>query len=78
MVQDPLIQKKLALAQAAFDSYQKEMKAAEDVGFDRRAFNVDCVGVAGTCAKQIAREIWLNEYMFGDFSALRAMTSTSG
>ncbi|MDK9739039.1 amidohydrolase family protein [Vibrio sp. D404a] len=78
VVQDPLIQKKLASAQAAFGSYQKEMKAAEDAGFDRRAFNVDCVGVADTCAKQIAHEIWLNADMFGNFSALRAMTSTSG
>ncbi|MFM2642328.1 amidohydrolase family protein [Vibrio chagasii] len=78
VVQDPLIQKKLASAQAAFGSYQKEMKAAENAGFDRRAFNVDCVGVADTCAKQIAHEIWLNADMFGNFSALRAMTSTSG
>ncbi|WP_394247104.1 hypothetical protein [Vibrio profundi] len=58
VVQDPLIQKKLASAQAAFGSYQKEMKAGEEAGFDRRAFNVDCVGVADTCAKQIAHEIW--------------------
>lgn len=78
VVQDPLIQKKLASAQAAFGSYQEEMKAAEDAGFDRRAFNVDCVGTADICAKQIAHEIWLNANMFGNFSALRAMTSTSG
>ncbi|MGR5258522.1 amidohydrolase family protein [Vibrio astriarenae] len=78
VVQDPLIQKKLASAQAAFGTYQSEMKAAEEAGFDRRAFNVDCVGTADTCAKQIAHEIWLNADMFGNFSALRAMTSTSG
>ncbi|MBY6196056.1 amidohydrolase family protein [Vibrio hangzhouensis] len=75
VVQDPSIQKKLASAQAAFDSYIENVQKLDP---DYRAFNTDCVGYADICAKQISHEIYLNAKFFGNFSALRALTSTGG
>lgn len=75
VVQDPSIQKKLASAQAAFGNYVENVNKLDP---DYRAFNTDCVGYADMCAKQIAHEIYLNAKFFGNFSALRALTSTGG
>ncbi|MGY3569581.1 amidohydrolase family protein [Vibrio paucivorans] len=75
VVQDPNIQKKLESAQAAFGSYVENVQKLDP---DYRAFNTDCVGYADMCAKQISHEIYLNAKFFGNFSALRAMTSTGG
>ncbi len=75
VVQDPAIQKKLESAQQAFGDYIENVNKLDP---DYRAFNTDCVGEANICAKQIAHEIYLNAKFFGNFSALRAMTSTGG
>ena len=70
-----MIQAKLHSAQKAFDSYVDNVN---EVNPDYRAFNTDCVGVASTCAKQIAHEIYLNAKFFGNYNALKAMTSVGG
>ncbi|WP_052771980.1 amidohydrolase family protein [Vibrio mexicanus] len=75
VVQDPAIQKKLESAQQAFGTYIENVNKLDP---DYRAFNTDCVGEVDICAKQIAHEIYLNAKFFGNFSALRAMTSTGG
>ena len=75
VVQDPMIQTKLESAQAAFEEYVENVQKLDP---DYRAFNTDCVGTADICAKQIAHEIYLNAKFFGNFNALRAMTSTGG
>ncbi|WP_038889319.1 amidohydrolase family protein [Vibrio campbellii] len=75
VVQDPMIQAKLHSAQKAFGSYVDNVN---EVNPDYRAFNTDCVGVASTCAKQIAHEIYLNAKFFGNYNALKAMTSVGG
>ncbi|GAM60876.1 prolidase [Vibrio ishigakensis] len=75
VTQDPAVQKKLASAQAAFGTYIDNVNKLDP---DYRAMNVDCVGYTDICAKQIAHEIYLNAHFFGNFSALKAMTSTPG
>ncbi|PSW10746.1 Xaa-Pro dipeptidase [Photobacterium sanctipauli] len=75
VVQDPMIQAKLESAQKAFKDYVENVQKLDP---DYRAFNTDCVGTANLCAKQIAHEIYLNAKFFGNFNALRAMTSTGG
>lgn len=71
---DPRSQYKLNTAQEAFKGYIDNVRRLKP----KRGFQVDCVGSAIPCQKQVAYEKYLGGDFFGNYEALKSMTSTNG
>ena len=73
-LQDPRNQYKLKTATAAFANYIDNVKRLKP----KRGFQTDCVGSAIPCQSQNAYEKYLAADFFGNYEALKSLTSTNG
>jgi imidazolonepropionase-like amidohydrolase len=70
----PASARKAETAQAAFGDYIKNV-----IEFQPKvAFQADCVGAVESCTKQTDHEIFLSAKFFGNFFALKSLTSVAG
>jgi imidazolonepropionase-like amidohydrolase len=69
----PSAARKAATAQAAFTDFIANVNKYQP----KFGFNADCVGYAG-CKKQTDHEIYLSAKFFGNYFALKSMTSVNG
>lgn len=70
----PASARKAASAQLAFTDYIKNVNKYQP----KLAFNADCVGLGDSCVKQTDHEIYLSAKFFGNFFALKSLTSVAG
>lgn len=73
-LQDPRNQYKLKTATDAFANYIDNVKRLKP----KRGFQTDCVGSAIPCQAQNAYEKYLAADFFGNYEALKSLTSTNG
>lgn len=73
-LQDPRNQYKLKTATEAFKDYIDNVKRLKP----KRGFQTDCVGSAVPCQAQNAYEKFLAGDFFGNYEALKSLTSTNG
>lgn len=73
-LQDPRNQYKLKTATEAFANYIDNVKRLKP----KRGFQTDCVGSAIPCQAQNAYEKYLAADFFGNYEALKSLTSTNG
>jgi len=70
----PASSRKAETAQAAFKDFIKNVNKHQP----KLAFNADCVGYGDSCIKQTDHEIFLSAKFFGNFFALKSLTSVGG